>query len=141
MKTELLGVPEDLLREHTAVSEPVAEAMARGARLRTGSTYALSVTGIAGPGGATEAIPVGAVFAGLAGPQTCRIRRAHFLGDRDRVRALASSSPWTCSAANSPGYDGCPLGPWGGCSGTRSTTTVSGPPSPPERPAPPVTER
>jgi len=90
MKTELLGVPEDLLREHTAVSEPVAEAMARGARLRTGSTYALSVTGIAGPGGATEAIPVGAVFAGLAGPQTCRIRRAHFLGDRDRVRALAS---------------------------------------------------
>ncbi|MGO9094153.1 MAG: competence/damage-inducible protein A [Bryobacteraceae bacterium] len=90
MKTELLGVPEEVLREHTAVSDLVAEAMARGARLRTDSTYALSVTGIAGPAGGTEAIPVGAVVAGLAGPQACHTRRAHFLGDRERVRALAS---------------------------------------------------
>ena len=90
MKIELLGVPEEVLREHTAVSEQVAEAMARGARLRTGSSYALSVTGIAGPGGATGTIPVGSVVAGLAGPDACRTRRARFLGDRERIRALAA---------------------------------------------------
>jgi len=90
IKTELLGVPEDLLREHTAVSEPVAEAMAGGARERTGSTYALSVTGVAGPAGGTEAIPVGTVIAGLAGPGACRTRRIRFLGDRDRIRTLAA---------------------------------------------------
>ena len=92
MKTELAGVPEDLLRQHTAVSEPVAEAMARGARERTGSTYALSVTGIAGPAGGTEATPVGTVIIGLAGPDGCRTRRARFLGDRERVRALAAQT-------------------------------------------------
>ena len=90
IKTELAGVPESLLREHTAVSEPVAEAMARGARERTGSTYALSVTGVAGPDGGAEATPVGTVIVGLAGPEFCRTRRARFLGDRDRVRALAA---------------------------------------------------
>jgi nicotinamide-nucleotide amidase len=90
IKTELVGVPADLLREHTAVSEPVAEALARGARERTGSTYALSVTGVTGPGGGTEATPVGTVIVGLAGPEACRTRRARFLGDRDRVRALAA---------------------------------------------------
>jgi nicotinamide-nucleotide amidase len=90
IKTELVGVPELLLREHTAVSEPVAEAMARGARERTGSTYALSVTGVAGPDGGAEATPVGTVIVGLAGPEACRTRRTRFLGDRDRVRALAA---------------------------------------------------
>ncbi|MGC9969108.1 MAG: competence/damage-inducible protein A [Bryobacteraceae bacterium] len=90
IKTELLGVPADLLREHTAVSEPVAEALARGARERTGSTWALSVTGVAGPTGGTEATPLGTVIVGLAGPDACSTRRARFLGDRDRVRALAA---------------------------------------------------
>jgi nicotinamide-nucleotide amidase len=90
IKTELVGVPELLLREHTAVSEPVAEAMARGARERTGSTYALSVTGVAGPDGGAEATPVGTVIVGLAGPEACRTRRTRFLCDRDRVRALAA---------------------------------------------------
>jgi nicotinamide-nucleotide amidase len=82
MKTELLGVPEDLLREHTAVSEPVAREMARGARGRTGATWALSITGMAEDGGT--------VIVGLAGPDGIATRRARFPGDRARVRALAT---------------------------------------------------
>jgi len=90
LKTELLGVDPRLLRDHTAVSEPAAAAMAEGARARTGSTYALSTTGVAGPTGGTEATPVGAVFIGVAGPQGCRVRRFRFLGNRERIRALAA---------------------------------------------------
>jgi nicotinamide-nucleotide amidase len=90
MKTEFLGVSEDLLREHTAVSEEVAREMARGARERTGSTWALSVTGVAGPAGGTEATPVGTVIIGVAGPDGAATRSAHFVGDRDRVRILAT---------------------------------------------------
>ncbi|MGE5568532.1 MAG: competence/damage-inducible protein A [Rhodospirillales bacterium] len=90
IKTSLLGVPEEVLRENTAVSEPVAEAMAQGARERTGSDWALSVTGVAGPGGGTEAAPVGTIIAGIAGPTGCRSRRALFLGDREQIRTLAT---------------------------------------------------
>src|SRR5207253_8158092 len=59
MKTELLGVPLEILLEHGAVSREAAEAMALGARRRTGSTYALSITGVAGPDGGSEAAPMG----------------------------------------------------------------------------------
>jgi nicotinamide-nucleotide amidase len=90
LKTELLGVPADLLAEHGAVSKPVAEAMAAGARRRTGSTYALSVTGVAGPGGGSESKPVGATFIGLAGPVRVEILHRQFLGDRERIRSFAS---------------------------------------------------
>jgi nicotinamide-nucleotide amidase len=90
MKQELLGVDAELLRLHTAVSEQAAEAMAMGARRCTGSTLALSVTGIAGPAGGTEAIPVGTVWIGLASPQGCHARHYRFLGERFRVRALAA---------------------------------------------------
>lgn len=92
IKHALLGVDEQLLREHTAVSEQVAEAMARGARERTGSTWALSVTGVAGPGGGTEQNPVGTVIIGLAGPQRTRVHRYRFLGDRERIRVWASQA-------------------------------------------------
>jgi nicotinamide-nucleotide amidase len=92
MKSVLLGVGEQLLQEHTAVSEPAAQAMAQGARQRTGSTYALSVTGIAGPAGGTEATPVGSVVIGVAGPDACRAHRFRFLGDRARIRALAAQT-------------------------------------------------
>jgi len=92
VKTELLGVDPELLRAHTAVSEPAAAAMAEAARARTGSTFALSTTGIAGPGGGTEAAPVGTVFIGVAGPQGCRVHRFRFLGNRDRVRTLAAQN-------------------------------------------------
>ena len=65
-KERLLGVPEEMLAEHGAVSEPVARAMAEGARKISGADYGLSVTGVAGPGGGTEEKPVGLVFVGVA---------------------------------------------------------------------------
>ncbi len=65
-KERLLGVPHDLLVEHGAVSEPVARAMAEGARKAAGTDYGLSVTGVAGPGGGTEQKPVGLVFVGIS---------------------------------------------------------------------------
>ena len=65
-KERLLGVPEEMLAEHGAVSEPVARAMAEGVRKISGADYGLSVTGVAGPGGGTEEKPVGLVFVGVA---------------------------------------------------------------------------
>ncbi|MFB3778915.1 MAG: competence/damage-inducible protein A [Bryobacteraceae bacterium] len=90
LKTSLAGVDPQAIEEHGAVSQVVAEAMARGTRERTGSTYALSVTGVAGPAGGTETKPAGTVIVGLAGPATCRSERFRFLGDRARVRSLAA---------------------------------------------------
>jgi len=92
MKTELLGVDAALLTAHGAISEPVAEAMALGARRRADSTFGLSITGVAGPAGGTEAEPAGTVVIGLAGPDACRAHRFRFLGDRARVRALAAQN-------------------------------------------------
>ena len=65
-KERLLGVPHGLIPEHGAVSEPVARAMAEGARSISGADYGLSVTGIAGPDGGTEEKPVGLVFVGIS---------------------------------------------------------------------------
>ncbi|MDJ0896280.1 MAG: CinA family protein [Alphaproteobacteria bacterium] len=86
-KQELLDVPEALLAEHGAVSGPVAEAMALGALRHSRADLAVSATGIAGPGGATPAKPVGLVFIGAArrGGQSTH-RRCQFGGDRAAVR-------------------------------------------------------
>jgi nicotinamide-nucleotide amidase len=84
MKVRLLGVQREMLQAHSAVSEPVAKAMAEGARERTGSDYALSVTGYAGPDGDD----VGTMFIGLAGPEGTEVRRLKMPGDRNRIRAL-----------------------------------------------------
>ena len=65
-KTGILGVGEDLIRAHGAVSAECAAAMAEGARRITGADVALSITGVAGPGGGTEEKPVGTVYFGLA---------------------------------------------------------------------------
>lgn len=89
LKTELLGVDPAVLAEHTAVSEPVATAMAAGARDRCGSTYALAITGVAGPDGGSEATPVGTVYIGMATPDGASARRFRFPGDRSRVRGFA----------------------------------------------------
>jgi PncC family amidohydrolase len=92
MKRELLGIDAALIEQHTSVSEEAARAMADSARTRTGSTYALSITGEAGPVSATGAIP-GTVFIGFAGsdglPEAWRI---HLPGDRNRVRMLAAQT-------------------------------------------------
>jgi len=89
LKTDLLGVDAALLKEHSAVSELVAIAMALGARSRTGSTYALAVTGIAGPDGGSATTPRGTVFIGFAGPHGAEAKRFRFHGDRERVREFA----------------------------------------------------
>lgn len=65
-KERRLGVPHDLITEHGAVSEPVARAMAEGARMVSGADYGLSVTGVAGPDGGTDEKPVGLVFVGIS---------------------------------------------------------------------------
>ncbi|MEZ5354636.1 MAG: competence/damage-inducible protein A [Bryobacteraceae bacterium] len=92
MKRTLLGVPAEVLEHYTAVSEAAAVAMAERARERTGSTYALSVTGFAGPDGGTEADPVGTVYIGLAGPQGAEAKRVRLFGDRQRIRQMAATT-------------------------------------------------
>jgi nicotinamide-nucleotide amidase len=88
MKAELLGVPPELLKEKGAVSREVAEAMAIGARRRTGSTYALSITGVAGPGGDSDQIPKGTMYVGLADAAGAHVAHRQYLGDRQRIRTF-----------------------------------------------------
>jgi nicotinamide-nucleotide amidase len=88
MKIELLGVSPETLTEFGAVSTETAEAMAVGARRRTGSTYALSVTGVAGPDSGGEVAPVGMVYVGLADPVGTHVVHRQFFGDRTRVRTF-----------------------------------------------------
>jgi nicotinamide-nucleotide amidase len=90
MKVEWLGVPEDIIAEFGAVSKETAEAMALGARRRTGSTYALSITGVAGPDGGSEKKPVGTVFVGLADAAGCQVLHRQFFGDRTRIRQFTT---------------------------------------------------
>jgi nicotinamide-nucleotide amidase len=91
-KHRLLHVPLEMLEQHTAVSEPVARCMAEAARVQTGSTYAVSVTGYAGPGGGTEENPVGTVFIGVASPEGTVVKRIRYGGDRTRVRLLSAQA-------------------------------------------------
>jgi nicotinamide-nucleotide amidase len=89
-KTELLGVPAPLIADKGAVSAEVAAAMAEGAAARARVGLAVSITGIAGPGGATPGKPVGLVHFGLARPGVAtRTERHIFAGDRAAVRAQA----------------------------------------------------
>ncbi len=90
LKETLLGVPAELLEAHGAVSEPVARAMASGARRELSADWAVAITGVAGPGGGSEAKPVGTVHFAWAGPDGEVTHRRHrFLGSRNRVRHLA----------------------------------------------------
>ena len=90
MKMELLGVTPETLAEHGAVSKETAEAMAIGARRRTGSTYALSITGVAGPDPGTETAPKGTMFVGLADAAGVISVQRQFLGDRQRIRTFTA---------------------------------------------------
>lgn len=90
-KQNVLGVGEEILRAHGAVSEEVAAAMAEGALRKVDADLSVSITGIAGPGGGTEHKPVGTVWFALARrgqPTVTKTRRLH--GDRQRIRTLAS---------------------------------------------------
>jgi len=92
VKTERLAVPAGLLARHGAVSEPVAAAMAEGARDLIGAEYALAITGVAGPEGGTAEKPVGLVFFACAGPEGTRVREGRFPGDRESVRSYAAGA-------------------------------------------------
>lgn len=85
-KIQLLGVDRDLLAQHGAVSAPVAEAMARGARERLGADLAVSITGVAGPDGGTPEKPVGLVYIGIATADRVYAQENHFIGIREDVR-------------------------------------------------------
>jgi nicotinamide-nucleotide amidase len=89
-KTEMLGVPADLIERHGAVSSEVAVAMAQGIQQAGRANLGLSVTGIAGPGGGTEKKPVGLVYIALASPQGMKTAEYKFLGNREQVRMRAS---------------------------------------------------
>ena len=89
-KRYLLGVDEELLELHGAVSEPVAREMAAGARQRFASEWAISLTGIAGPGGGGPDKPVGLVFIGVVGPDVDLVFRHVFGSSRDQIRRRAS---------------------------------------------------
>lgn len=86
LKHRLLGVPEELLAEHGAVSRECAEAMIRGAVSRLEADCAVAVTGIAGPGGGTEAKPVGLVHIGAKLGEAEQVREFRFNGDRRAIR-------------------------------------------------------
>jgi nicotinamide-nucleotide amidase len=90
VKQSQLGVEASLLAEHGAVSPEVAAAMARGARERLGVDVAVSVTGVAGPGGGSEEKPVGLVFLHASGPMGERDLRFSFPGDRETIRSRAA---------------------------------------------------
>ena len=85
-KTDLLGVPADLIAAHGAVSEPVARAMAAGARAHAPVQVAVAVTGVAGPSGGSADKPVGTVWFGWATPEGVFTERQRFDGDRAAVR-------------------------------------------------------
>ncbi len=91
-KTRLLDVPEEMIERNGAVSGEVAEAMARGVKVRTGATIGVSVTGTAGPSGGTDAVPVGTVYVGLADDVVTTNRRLTLPGDRHLIRWRASTA-------------------------------------------------
>jgi nicotinamide-nucleotide amidase len=92
LKREMLGVPAQTLERFGAVSPETAEAMAAGTRERTGSTYAISITGIAGPDGGSEEKPVGLVYLGIAGPEGTAVAQRRFIGDRERIRVFTTQA-------------------------------------------------
>jgi nicotinamide-nucleotide amidase len=92
LKTELLDVPTALIAEHGAVSEPIARAMAEGARRRLAVDLAVSVTGIAGPSGGSEEKPVGTVWFAVASPAETEAKRVVFLGSRKEIRERAAQT-------------------------------------------------
>jgi nicotinamide-nucleotide amidase len=89
-KSRILGIDEETIRWHGAVSREVAAAMAEGVRRVSGADIALSLTGVAGPGGGSEAKPVGLVFIAVASERGTDVKERNFVGDRHQIQTLAS---------------------------------------------------
>ena len=86
VKHNLLGVPMEVLDRYGAVSEPVAKAMAEGARKALDADMAVSVTGLAGPSGDNYGHPVGTVFVGYSDSDGTKVKHCLFSGDRESIR-------------------------------------------------------
>ncbi|MFZ1007885.1 MAG: competence/damage-inducible protein A [Candidatus Sulfotelmatobacter sp.] len=91
VKTELAGVPADMIERHGAVSREVAAALAEGIRYRCEATLGIGITGVAGPTGGTPEKPVGLVFHALASDSGTEVIERNFPGDRKRIRWFAST--------------------------------------------------
>jgi len=91
LKTELAGVPAEMIERHGAVSREVAAALAEGIRYRCESTLGVGITGVAGPTGGTADTPVGVVFHAVAGDRGTEVVQRNFPGDRKRIRRFAST--------------------------------------------------
>ncbi len=90
VKINILKVPSTVIRSMGAVSLPVAKAMASGVRSAMDSDWAISITGIAGPGGGTELKPVGTVCFGLRGPGVEKTVQVHFTGSRQVIQTASA---------------------------------------------------
>lgn len=91
-KSRLLGIDAEFLRQHKAVSEPVAAAMAKAARERLGASIGLSITGVAGPGQGEETEPVGTIYVGVADSRECKVKRFQWAGERHRIRVIGTQN-------------------------------------------------
>ena len=91
-KQELLGVGDQILIDHGAVSRETVEEMAAGVRTRFGADISVSISGIAGPGGGTDEKPVGLVWIGLSSPEGGSTRRFVFEGGRQEIKAQAAEA-------------------------------------------------
>ena len=92
VKSGMLGITDAVLRDHGAVSEPVAKAMATGVRQRFGTSIALAITGVAGPGGGTPEKPVGTVWIAVDVEGAVIARRFNMIGDRDEIRRRSAQA-------------------------------------------------
>jgi len=90
VKRGSLGVPEDVLARHGAVSEQTARALAAGVRAALGADVGIAVTGVAGPGGGSKEKPVGLVHVAAEGPDGATAREFRFPGDREEIRERAA---------------------------------------------------
>ena len=95
MKTKMVGVPEDILEKHGAVSPETAKAMAEGIRRVSGADIGVATTGIAGPGGGTPEKPVGLVYTAIATESDVKVSRLmidHSGADRNSIRTTAAET-------------------------------------------------
>jgi len=102
-KVKLLKVSEETLKKYGAVSPQTAVEMAEGIRMLSGSDYGLSVTGIAGPGGATETKPVGLVYIGFSSSNGCTWEELRLQGTRQEIRMATVKTALAIAVENISG--------------------------------------